>query len=138
MTLKALMQNSEWPAISVKFLEIFPEAKKNLEGYKTVFEKLMVMEPERIDMTIVVAKEKDEDEEYIEVSGLHNNPKNQSEKYLQGIELVPWRKWLGMDISSESLDSYSPQEIIARCLDEMTFFGFHEEDIQKKIGDKNQ
>lgn len=138
MTLKALMQHMDWPDLSAKFLEIFPEAEKDLEGYKTVFEKLTEMEPQRMDMTIVVAKEKGEDEEYIEVSGLHNNPKNQSEKYLQGIELVPWRNWLGMDISSESLDSYSPHEIIIRCLDEMTFFGFHEEDIQKKIGDKNQ
>lgn len=93
----------------------------------------MVMEFERIDMSIVVTKEKDEDEEYIDVSGLYNNPKNEEEKYSQGIEFIPWRMWLGMDISNESLQSFSAQEIIIHCLYEMTFVGFTEEDIQKII-----
>ena len=91
------------------------------------------MEPEIIDMSIVITKEKEDDEEYVDVSGLYNNPKNVGEKYSQGIELVPWRKWLGMDMSKESLKNYLNQEIVVRCLYEMTFLGFNEKEIRKNL-----
>ena len=133
MTFKQLLKTKTWVSISSRFLKIYPEASKNIEGYKTVFEKLKVMESERMDMSIVITKEKDDDEEYIEVSGLHNNPKNEEEKYSQGIELISWRKWLGMDISDKSLQNFSEEEIVIHCLYEMTFAGFKEEEIQKVL-----
>ena len=133
MTFKQLLKTKTWGSISSMLLKIYPEASKNIEGYKKVFEKLMLMESERVDMSIVITKEKDDDEEYIEVSGLHNNPKNEEEKYSQGIELVSWSKWLGMDISNESLQNFSEQEVILHCLYEMTFAGFREEEIQKVL-----
>lgn len=135
MTFKQLIQTNTWPNISAIFLAIYPDAAANMEGYKTVFEKLVVMDPAEMDMSIVISKEKDDfdDEEYIGVSGLYNNPKNEEEHYSQGIEFTPWRNWLGMDISAESLANFSEQEIIVHCLYEMTFVGFSEEDIQKVL-----
>jgi len=133
MTFKQLVKTNCWESISSIFLKIYPQASENIEGYKMVFEKLIVIEAERIDISIVVTKVKDQEEEYFDVSGLHNNPKNEEEKYSQGIEFVPWRKWLGMDISRESLIDFSPQEIIVHCLYEMTFVSFKEEDIHKKL-----
>lgn len=135
MTFKELVQANTWPTISALFLEIYPEAEKNMEGYKIVFEKLTLMDPQETDMSIVVTNEKDDfgGEEYIDVSGLYNNPKNDEEHYSQGIEFTPWREWLGMDISQESLNAFSEEEIIVHCLYEMTYVGFSEEEIQKVI-----
>lgn len=135
MTLKQLIQNTSWPEISSLFLEIYPDAEENIKGYEKVFEKLRLIEPEQIDMSIVITTENDvyDGEEYIEVCGLYNNPKNDEEHYSQGIEITPWRQWLGMDISKESLASFTPQEVIVHCIYEMTFVGFSEEDIQKKM-----
>lgn len=131
MKFKKLIQNNTWSSISSEFSEIYPETIKNLNGYKAVFEKLVIMQPEETDMSIVLSREKDDDDEYIDVSARYNNPRNEDEKYPQGIELTPWRNWLGMDINYETLAIFSEREIIIYCLYEMCFFGFSEEDIQK-------
>lgn len=133
MTLKYLILNSTWTNISSLFLEIYPEAEKNLKGYENVFEKLLLIDPEHMDMSIVTTKVKDGEDVYIDVSGLHNHPKNEEENYLQGLELTPWRKWLGMDISKDSLNEFSELELIVHCLYEMTFVGFDEDDIERRI-----
>lgn len=133
MTYKQLLQTTTWPTISSIFLELYPHAKIDMAEYETVFGKLLLMNPEETDMSIVISREKDDDEEYIEVSGLYNHPKNEEEHYSQGIEFTPWCKWLGMDISTESLADFSELEIIVHCLYEMTYVGFEEEAIQKVI-----
>ncbi|MCZ4319045.1 hypothetical protein O4H26_08590 [Aequorivita viscosa] len=134
MTLKELIQNYSWPSIYSKFLEIYPEAEKGLQGYKTVFEKLSNMKAEPIDMAIAITKEKDmiDGDYFIDVVGKYNNPTTPEEKYPQGIEFLPWRQWLGMNIDKNSLMNFSEQEIIVHCLYEMTFEGFNEDEIKFK------
>lgn len=136
MTFKQLIQTNTWPDISSLLLEIYPETEKNMEGYEMVFKKLMLMEPAKIDMYIDVSMEQNYPDEdgYIAVLGVYNNPKTEEEHYSQAIEFTPWRKWLGMDISEESLAEFSEQEIIVHCLYEMTFAGFSEVEIQKVLG----
>ena len=46
----------------------------------------------------------------------------------------PWAEWLGMSISTETLEKFSELEIISHCLFEMTFEGFDEVKI-KESGD---
>jgi hypothetical protein len=135
MTFKELIESNTWPPISTLFLEIYPEAEKNIDGYKKVFEKLTQMDSENTDMSIIITKERDDTdgEEYVEVSGLYNNPKNEEEHYSQGLEFTPCCKWLGMSISKESLTIFSKEEIIIYCLYEMTYVGFSEEDILMAI-----
>ena len=133
MNLKQLIQTNSWQTVLPIFLTIYTEAEKNIKGYQTVFEKLITMPSEETDMTIIISREIDGDEEYVDVSGLLNNPKNKEETYSQGIEFTPWRKWLGMDVKKETLNSFSELEIIVHCLYEMTFVGFTEEAIREKM-----
>ncbi len=135
MTFKELIRTHTWPSISILFFEIYPDAEKSLRDYQAVFGKLSLMDEEEMDMSIVITVEKDgfDGEEYIDVSGLYNDPKNMEDHYPQGIEFSPWRQWLGMDISKENLNDFSEQEIIVHCLYEMTFMGFTEAVIQKVI-----
>ena len=107
MTLKQLLKTNTWLAISSMFIDLYPDAEINIKGYEAVFQKLVIMDTEGTEILIVISKEKDDDEEYIDVSGLHNYPKNQEENYPQGLELTPWCKWLGMDISKESFKDFS-------------------------------
>jgi len=132
MTLKELIHTYKWETISTQFLECYPEAEKDLEGYKMVFEKLKAMEQQLIAMAIIISKEEDvtDDDQFIDVAGIHTHPKNIEENYPQGIEFLPWRQWLGMDIHTDSLANFSEQEIIVHCLYEMTFEGFNEENIK--------
>lgn len=129
MTLKELVLRYDWPIISLTLVEIYPEAEKNKHDYKLVFKKLENINFEKTDISIVITKERDDDEEYIDVSGRHKYPKTDEDKYPQGLEFSPWCKWLGMDIDKNSVTDFSEPEIIAHCLYEMTFISFHEEDI---------
>ncbi|WP_150452421.1 DUF6557 family protein [Arenibacter lacus] len=133
MTLKELVADTTWPSILASFSEINPEAENNVEEYGRVFKKLKVLEPESSDYWILLKSVSTEDEVYIDVSGLHKNPKAEEESYPQGLELTLWQEWLGMEIHPESLASFSATEIIVHCLLEMTFVGFSEEAIQKQI-----
>lgn len=45
MTFKELIQKNTWETLATPFLEIYPEAEENMQGYKMVFEKLKTMNP---------------------------------------------------------------------------------------------
>jgi len=42
------------------------------------------------------------------------------------LDLTSWSEWMGMGIEEESYKTVTPEEFVAHCLWEMTFFGFHE------------
>jgi|SRR5690554_554708 len=131
MTLKTLIEKHTWPAITSVFLKTYPEAEASMTGYQQVFEKLSEIESETTGMSIIVKTETDDDEDYVDVSGLNIHPKTKEDYYSQGLELTSWKQWLGMEISNESLKEFSEQEILVHCLYEMTFEGFSEDAIQK-------
>ena len=135
MKFKKLIQTNSWLSVEIILLELYPDEEKNISGYKKVFEELLFMHPDDSDISIVVAHQKDDfdGEEYVDVSGKYNNPKNEEEKFSQAIEFTAWSKWLGMEISQESLLHFSELEIISHCLFEMTFVGFEEKEIQEEL-----
>lgn len=135
MKYKTLLSSNAWLSVEAILMRLYPDEKKSISGYEEVFNKLLLMNAEEGDMSIVVTNRKDDfdDEEYVDVSGRYNNPQNEEDKFSQAIEFTAWNKWLGMDISEESLMSFSELEIIAHCLFEMTFAGFEEEEIQMQL-----
>lgn len=135
MKLKKLIQSNSWLSVETILLQLYPDEEKNISGYKVVFEELLFMHPEDSEILIVIAHQKDDfdGEEYVDVSGKYANPKNEEEEFSQAIEFTPWNRWLGMEISKESLLHFSELEIISHCLYEMTFAGFEEEEIQEEL-----
>ncbi|WP_373059350.1 DUF6557 family protein [Zunongwangia sp. H14] len=135
MTLKTLIQNNYWLSVAPGLIELFPEEEENIENYKRVFNKLLIMNPEESGMAIVIKSVADDfdAEEYVDVSGKCKHPQNEEEAFLQAIEFTPWNKWLGMEIGSEGLEKFSEVEILAHCLYEMTFAGFEEEVVQEQL-----
>lgn len=135
MTLKQLLQTNSWLSVSTVFLKLFPDQEKNMEGYERVIEKLLMMTPEETEMSIAVKSVIDDfdGQEYVDVSGFYNQPKNEEEAFSQAIEFTAWERWLGMEISTESLQDFSELEILAHCLHEMTFMGFDENEIKDQL-----
>jgi hypothetical protein len=43
MTLKQLIQTNSWLSVSVILVKIYPNEENNIQGYQSVFEKLMLM-----------------------------------------------------------------------------------------------
>jgi hypothetical protein len=135
MNFKKLIQTNSWLSVATILLKLYPDEEKNISGYKQVFEKLLFMNPDDSEISIVVTHQKDDldGEHYVDVSGKYNKPISEEEKFSQAIEFTAWSKWLGMEISQDSLLHFSELEIISHCLHEMTFVGFDEEEIQEKL-----
>jgi len=137
-TLKDFIMNVNFEQVAEVLKREYPKDWKgagNGEGFEMVFNNLKEMEPVSRDdgIKIVIEHVKQEwddpeipDEEYEDVGGIDDD----GERW--ALDFTPWVKWLGMEIHPESVHSYSPAEIVAHCIWEMTWNGFTEEEIEKK------
>lgn len=140
MNLNQLIHGNAWLSVAAILLEHYPDQKKSLPAYEEVYQKLLVMSPEESDLSIELEYQTDDfdGKNYMSVAGKYNNPKNEEETFSQAIEFEPWRKWLGMNITEDTITNFSELEIIAHCLFEMTFVGFEEEVIQEELNKLEQ
>lgn len=132
MTLHQLVKTHSWPTIARTFEEIYPGEMESLKGYREIYHKLQTMLPEESGLSIDLKMERDDfdGEEYVDVSGIYKNPQSPEEHHPHGLEFVPWRQWLGMDIAKESLANFTQVEIVVHCLREMSFVSFSETEIE--------
>jgi len=139
MTLKQIIKNYTWLNIEQKLLVLYPDEEENgnLSLYEEVLEKLRFMAPVSSDVMLNITYEQDvfENETYVNVSGKDLNPDTTlpivTDAY--AIEFTPWNKWLGMEITDNTLKDFSELEILCHSLYEMTFVDFEEESIQDEI-----
>jgi len=141
MKLIELIRQNSWLSIELTLLGIYPEEKKNISGYEEIFRQLVSMPVIETDMIIEIKREIDDfdNEEYIDISGRKKNePKDQKEQEISyALEFTPWSEWLGMQIDKNSIKNFTELEIISRCLFEMTFIGFDENEIQEELNKIN-
>ena len=165
MKFKELIDTVFWEFIEDEFHSWYYKDKESpeyqLDGYRKVFDELRMMEPKESDMRIGLNlitwdefENKLVDEPYVIVDGKNGKLQKESDdfQYFQfkddaerekvgnqettwGIEFTPWDEWLGMSIDSETLNTFSKEEIVMHCLWEMTFCGYEQEEIQEKITD---
>jgi hypothetical protein len=124
---KDIIINSNWNDIE-KLLLTLDENKNNLEGYKKVYDELMKLKPKRSDCVLSIKHVKNVEEEYEDVFGIS---KKDNQNY--ALEFTPWQEWLGMEVDQKTLKKYSKSSIIANCIYEMTFYGFDQKKIKKKM-----
>ena len=133
-----LINSNNWLSIELTLLQLYSDQYKIIDEYRNVFEKLKNLEPEDCQMKIVVTEHDcDPDDEseiktYVDVSGEDDTKDENGRTISYAIEFTDWKKWLGMDIATETLKSFSELEIIAHCLYEMTFIGYDETEIQEE------
>lgn len=135
MKFKDLVAKHKWADIEKRFRKLYPDQKKNLPGYKAVLEKkLPKIKPEKSDFRIVVHTVKKDkkwnDHEYVSVSG--GNEAECDTNYM-AIEFTPWAKWLGSYIDVGSTFEFTEMDILIHCLWEMTYMGWDQGPIQKKV-----
>ena len=129
MKFKDLVLNSDWQKIE-KILLTLDDNKDNMEGYKKVFEELIKLKPKRSDCVLTIKHVKNDEEDYEDVFGIS---KKDNQNY--ALEFTPWQEWLDMELDQKTLKEYSKPSIIANCIYEMTFFGFDQKKIKKKMGE---
>jgi len=141
MKLGDLIKDSSWLSVEIIFSKIFPDQISFLENYETVFNQLKILKPKSSGIYIIIDNVIDEfdNEEYVDVSGYDNWRGSTSKNLITeslALEFTPWAEWLGMSIDQESVKTFSSLEIISHCLNEMTFMGFSQKEIDdewKKI-----
>ena len=139
MKLNEIIKSYNWLSIELTLLRLYPDQGTMVDDYRKVFEKLLLLEPEEYEMSIVLTENDcDTDDEseirtYVDVSGRKKEKDPNSIIYSYAIEFVEWEKWLGMDLAPETTNNFSYLEIIAHCLYEMTFFGYNKEEIKEQF-----
>ena len=131
-----LLTRVDFEPVFERLISYFPDQVPSKNGYKEVFDYLKTLKPRPInnlkDLFISVDIVEEDGENYLNVSGTRVIG-NTRPKY--GIEFTPWKDWVSMYITKETLDTLIPEDIVAGCLYELTFFGFSEQDNQDKLED---
>lgn len=124
-----LLKKYNWEDIKPILLALYPDQKKNIDGYVVTLKELLVLKPVKTKMRIIIEDGFDEDKErYYNVSAKDGT----IEETAWAIDFMDWAECLGMEIDSETLSVYSPLDIVAHCLWEMTWHGFTQKEIKKK------
>lgn len=125
-TLGELVHAYAWVEVEDDFERIYPGDPGWTMQHARVFSKLRALRPRLSQMEIVIDDVEDEGgEAWIDVSGRTGDE-------LVAIEFVDWAEWLGMVVDGETSRRYTPTEILAHCVWEMSFFGFDEDTIREK------
>jgi len=113
-------------------LRLYPDQKKNIKGYRYVFQTLRLMKPRynKEGMIIDIRKVGRGRNAYFSVSGVC---REKGIKQSFGIEYMPWSKWLGCEVNKQILKKMTKDEIVAHCLWEMTFMGFTQNKIRREL-----
>ena len=130
MKLKDIISQSDWQDVAIAIVTEHPCQRKNLEGFRIVFETLLLMEPTESEYQIRIERRTDgldAEYSYLDVFGVKDDDETN-----YSLVLTLWTEWLGMEVSKETGKDHSPSQIIACCLYEMTFFGFTEEQREQQ------
>lgn len=128
MTLKELLETTSWEEVATRLATSYPSQKESLPGYKRVYAVLLEKEPAASNMIITLEPVADADEKGGSYESVFGKIEGLGQPFC--LSITPWSEWLGMSIDPETIRKYTPEEIAAHCLYEMTFHGFTEEKIQ--------
>jgi len=135
MKFHELIKSNEWLTIELTFSKLYPYQQGSIENYRLVYEALKFLEPEYSDIEIVFYQYYDDNDQpsVVDVSGINPTLEPEDINNALALEFTPWDKWLGMDIKPLTLKEFTEQEIICHCLNEMTYMGFDQEEIQAEF-----
>lgn len=140
MKFSTLIKSHHWLSVEMTLLSLYPEQKESIDGYRTVFDRLQIIEPAIDEMLIVLSEhpcdiddQNDSATTYVDVSDRKLIPEPDSLTDSHALEFVKWENWLGMDLAPETVENFNELEIIAHCLYEMTFYGYDQDEIQGQL-----
>ena len=106
MQLKEIISQSDWQDVAIAIVTEHPCQRKNLEGFRIVFETLLLMEPTESEYQIRIERRADMlDSEYTypDVFGV-----KEGDEISYSLVFTSWTEWLGMDICQQTKEAFSP------------------------------
>lgn len=154
MTLFEVLKQVQWNEVKEHLYFDVSYSNDTEKAYHSVFQKLQQLSPELSNMRIILKetfREKIDEKPFVEVFGKDGtlNKEQKDFKYVKGstdsdygnketefaLSLMPWKKWLGMELDQKTMDNFAYPKIVACCLYEMTVHGFYESAIRKTKND---
>jgi hypothetical protein len=128
---KDLIQACTFRNVKRSLLTLYPDQKRNISGYQYVFETLRNMRyrKNKEGMKIRIEKVGRGKNQYFHVRGICTEGDHRS----YALEFTSWAKWLGYDVEQATTKKMPKEEIVAHCLWEMTFIGFTQNKIRRRI-----
>jgi hypothetical protein len=145
MTLGELVSSIGWHQVKVSLLSIRADVEPDQHEFEKVLGHLNALTPVASEMRLyiekrlsgeeygsrryyVVGRDGTLDRHFDDVQHLeaHGFEVHCSKETVWSLWLTPWVEWLGMEIADETAQAFSPSEIAAYCLLEMTFYGYVE------------
>lgn len=130
MILKEIIEKANWLQVAIELVSSYPRERKAIKGYEEVFEFLLKKTPMASELKLVVDYVEDDLEPGTFFYNVFGAKVGDDTSY--GLSFTPWSEWMGMKVSDETVASFSPEQICAHCLYEMTFYGFEEETIERR------
>ena len=123
-----------------KLIKNYPDSESFYKAnIISLINKLCSIEEKQLQ-PLVIKIDKIVDEDYKDYTGgkedcwydvfAYSKDENDDETY--ALEMCDWCEWLGFEIDNNTLKDYGQCEIIAHCLNELTFFGADEEEMRKQ------
>lgn len=128
-TFKEILEKHKDKDIVVRLVRLYPDQRKNIDGYLGALQELRELKLKRDKMQICLHKVRKSkkwliDESYVSVGGLRGG-----ETYAIG--LTPWEKLLGMKVKSY----FNQLDTLAHCLWEFTWHGYSNKEVKKTWGE---
>lgn len=149
-----LFHSVSWDVIETVLRGHYQADEDSIEDHRRAHSKILTLEPVTTPMSVVFETYEENGDVGIEISGedgtvlrdmpdfkhmgIPENDVRALQPVQYGIEFRPWPEWLGMGIKPHTAEEYSPEEVLAHCLWEMTYISFDETEIQGTIGELTQ
>jgi hypothetical protein len=112
-----------------RLFELYSDQKRSRKGYQQALEELRTKEPCRCSHRLVIDWVEDvEGSRWPHACGVR---RGDPERW--GLESQPWAEWLGMVVTSRTVRAFAPLDILCHALYEMTWWGYSEEAVQKRV-----
>ena len=116
MTISKILKKYTDKQIVDRLLELYPDQKNNENGYLGALTSLRALKPKKTTLTLLPSK-------------FHTSGKHDGDDTLYAIDFTRWEEWLDAPIKT-SLNSLTA---FCYCLWEMTYHGFKQQAIQRRI-----
>jgi len=130
MILKDVFDQCSYDDVMLELLELFPDEITNEMGYLLALYEIEGTAPLASDKRLDLKWYTDEfdGEPYLNANCLRGDE-------VMGYSMMgmPWGETLGVEIPPLMLDQFKLVTICAMCLYEMTFMGYSDEEVQKKM-----
>jgi len=144
VTLAQLLAQTKWPEVKAALCSLMGVEEADVPRHQDVYEHILSLPACPSGFALVIARQEDGGNDgSIEVSARWTRPVSEAPTEIRqalldegpdtcfGFELEPWQNWLGLLVDQDTRQVFSPAEIVAACLWEMSYVAFDEETISQ-------